>query len=92
MLAAVLEQPARARLNTIACVNPAKAQQVEMILMNMMQQGQLRGKVDEPTLVRLLEQVNAEFGEKKAPKITLARRRDSSDEESSDGSDPDDSD
>ena len=53
----MLEQPARARINTIKAVNPAKAEQVEMIIMRMLQSGQIRGKVDEATLVRLLDQV-----------------------------------
>lgn len=45
MLQAVLEQPARARINTIKAVNPAKASQVESIIMRLVQTGQIRGKV-----------------------------------------------
>jgi DNA-binding TFAR19-related protein (PDSD5 family) len=60
MLGGVLLQDARTRLNTIAAVKPEKARMVESIILRMVQAGQIRGKIDEKTLVSLLEQVNAE--------------------------------
>lgn len=91
MLQAVLEQPARARINTIKAVNPAKASQVESIIMRLVQTGQIRGKVNEEMLVGLLAQVNAE-SKKTETKISGLRRMSDGEESSSSGSDGDESD
>ena len=45
ILAQVLAQDARARLNTIALTKPEKAKMVEGMLMQMAQTGQIQGKV-----------------------------------------------
>lgn len=58
MLSAILDQPARARLNTIAQVKPDRAKQVEMILIQMMQRGQIMGRVGEDQLRKILEEVS----------------------------------
>jgi programmed cell death protein 5 len=45
VLSQILEQGARARLNSIALVKPDKAKSVEMMLIRMAQSGQISGKV-----------------------------------------------
>ena len=45
MLGQILDQSARARLNTIKTVNPQAAQKVEMMLMQMAKGGQVITKV-----------------------------------------------
>eukprot|EP00039_Didymoeca_costata_P019965 m.339548 g.339548 ORF g.339548 m.339548 type:complete len:128 (+) comp18862_c0_seq1:111-494(+) len=86
MLASVMEQAARARLSSIALVKPEKAKMVESIILGMVQQGKIRGKIDEESLRGLLEQV-AKQQEAKKPKITFSRRE--LDSDSSSGSDDD---
>ena len=46
ILSQVLDQQARARLNTIAIAKPEKAKMVENMLIRMAQTGQIQGKVD----------------------------------------------
>ncbi|XP_003385704.1 PREDICTED: programmed cell death protein 5-like [Amphimedon queenslandica] len=58
MLTQILEQDARARLNSIGLVRPEKAQSIERMLIRMAQMGQIQGKLGESELVKLLEQVN----------------------------------
>jgi programmed cell death protein 5 len=58
VLSQILEQGARARLNSIALVKPDKAKSVEMMLIRMAQSGQISGKVGEGQLVELLERIN----------------------------------
>ena len=41
----------------ISLVSPERSKQIEAILLRMAQTGQLRGKVTEPQLIDLLEQV-----------------------------------
>jgi programmed cell death protein 5 len=62
-------------------VKPEKAAQIEDMLLQMMQQGQLKQKVSEETLKNLLDQVNG--AESKKVKITVQRkgRDDESEEE-----------
>jgi len=57
VLAQLLDQPARERLNRVRIVRPERATQVEQILVNMAQTGQLAGRVDEPTLKTLLDRL-----------------------------------
>jgi programmed cell death protein 5 len=45
MLAQILDQAARARLNSIALVKPEKAKMVERMLVQMARTGQISGKV-----------------------------------------------
>jgi programmed cell death protein 5 len=80
MLTQILEQDARARLNSIAMVKPEKAQSVEKILIRMAQTGQIQGKLGENELVKLLEQLN----QPKKTTIKFDRRRhyDSDDDDS----------
>ncbi|EDO41998.1 predicted protein [Nematostella vectensis] len=72
MLTQILDQSARARLNSIALVKPEKARMVENMLIQMARSGQVGGKVGETQLVGLLEKV-----QDKAQKTTVKfdRRR-----------------
>ncbi|CAI2188675.1 7482_t:CDS:2, partial [Funneliformis geosporum] len=58
MLTQILENQARERLARISMVKADKARAVEDLLIRMVQAGQLRGKVSEPQLIELLEQIN----------------------------------
>eukprot|EP00038_Savillea_parva_P019016 m.26165 g.26165 ORF g.26165 m.26165 type:complete len:129 (+) comp4296_c0_seq1:61-447(+) len=74
MLSALLDQGARARLNSIALVKPKKAEMVEGIIIRMARSGQIQGKVNEGTLIRLLEQVNSQSGGAKKTTISFNRK------------------
>eukprot|EP00124_Ichthyophonus_hoferi_P003061 Ihof_evm2s243 gene=Ihof_evmTU2s243 len=58
LLLQILTQDARARLGRIKSVKPEKAQAVEELLIRMARAGQLPGKIDEPQLITLLDQVS----------------------------------
>lgn len=73
MLTQVLSQEARARLNTIAVAKPDKAKQIEGIIMQMAQYGQIQGKLDEEAFVRVLKQVNEKT--QSTSKVKFDRRR-----------------
>merc|ERR1711973_411035 len=69
----VLDQQARARLNTIMCAKPEKGQQMESIICQMAQRGQLPGKLSESDLINLVERINSQT--QKASKVKFDRRR-----------------
>ncbi|XP_022091948.1 programmed cell death protein 5-like [Acanthaster planci] len=73
ILTQVLDQNARARLNSIALVKPEKAKMVEMMLIQMAQTGQLPGRIGEDQLKGLLEKVSMQTQRK--TKINFDRRR-----------------
>nr|XP_022338308.1 programmed cell death protein 5-like [Crassostrea virginica] len=80
ILSQVLDQQARARLNTIAVAKPEKAQMVENMLCQMAQTGQIQNKIGEAQLKSLLERVS----EQTAKKTTVKFKRrvlDDSDED-----------
>ncbi|WVR04122.1 hypothetical protein IAU60_001121 [Kwoniella sp. DSM 27419] len=94
MIAAMLEPAARERLSRISLTRPQLASQVEAILVNMGQQGQIRGQVTDEALKGLLEQVSNPAPPKSAAPavssaggrtkslgagITIQRKRDDSD-------------
>jgi len=84
MLTQILDQPARARLNTLMLAKHEKGQMVENMLINMARMGQIRGKLGEAELVGLLEQVNEKLSGSKSTKVKFDRRRtalDSDDED-----------
>lgn len=56
LLATVLDSAARERLARISLVSPTRSSQIEGILLQMAQTGQLRGRVGEEQLISLLEQ------------------------------------
>ncbi|XP_010792092.1 programmed cell death protein 5 [Notothenia coriiceps] len=81
ILAQVLDQSARARLNNLALVKPDKANAVENYLIQMARFGKLGGKISESGLIDILEKV-CQQTEKKMT-VTFNRRRvmDSDDED-----------
>ncbi|XP_062501864.1 programmed cell death protein 5-like [Corticium candelabrum] len=81
ILSQILDQAARARLNTIAQVKPEKAQKVEGMLIQMAQTGQLGGKVTENQLKSLLEQVSQVTQKKTVVKFDRRRHAVDSDDD-----------
>merc|ERR1711976_1034457 len=82
ILAQVLDQQARARLNTIALTKPEKARMVEGMLIQMARTGQIQGKLGEAEFKNLLERVSEQT--QKATTVKFDRRRaaiDDSDED-----------
>lgn len=79
VLSQVLTPEARERLSRVAMVRPERAQQAEEILLRMATSGQLRGKVDEPQLVDLLERISG--ATQQPQKVTVLRRNDDSDDD-----------
>uniref|UniRef100_A0A023EFM6 Putative pdcd-5 n=1 Tax=Aedes albopictus TaxID=7160 RepID=A0A023EFM6_AEDAL len=61
MLSQLLDQNARARLNTLKLSKPDKAQMVEGMIIRMAQMGQIGGKLDDASLVKLLESLNQQM-------------------------------
>jgi len=72
ILSQVLTQEARARLNTIMVAKPDKGKQVEAMLCQMAQTGQLGGKLGEKDLKDLLERFNSQ---QSTSKVKFDRRR-----------------
>lgn len=81
ILVQVLDQAARARLNSIALVKPEKAKMVENMLCQMATQGQLPGKIGESQLKDLLTQVSAQASKKTTVKFDRRRAFDSDDDD-----------
>ncbi|KAJ8898192.1 hypothetical protein PR048_003552, partial [Dryococelus australis] len=61
ILSQVLTQAARARLNTLMIGKPEKGKMVENMLIQMARTGQIRGKLDEPQLISILEKVSQQL-------------------------------
>ena len=79
ILSQVLDQSARARLNTISLAKPEKAKMVEGMLIQMAQSGQIQNKLGEDQLKGLLEKVS---GRQKTTTVKFKRRGlDDSDDE-----------
>ena len=57
ILSQILDQSARARLNAIGSVDPAKLQKIEAMLIGMAQKGQIRHKMKEDELKSVLDQI-----------------------------------
>jgi len=72
ILSQVLDQEARARLNTLMIAKPDKGRQVEAMLCQMAQTGQLGSKLGESDLKNLLERFNET---KSSSKVKFDRRR-----------------
>jgi len=73
ILTQVLDQSARARLNTLSLGKPGKAKMVEEMLVSMAQRGQLPGRLGEQELIGLLESVNQQT--RKTTTVKFDRRR-----------------
>jgi len=83
ILSQILDQNARARLNTLKISKPEKAQMVEGMIIRMAQSGQLGSKLDDDQLVQLLESLNQQMP-KSTSTVKFDRRRaamDSDDDE-----------
>ncbi|XP_016991014.1 programmed cell death protein 5 [Drosophila rhopaloa] len=74
ILSQVLDQQARARLNTLKVSKPEKAQIFENMVIRMAQMGQVRGKLDDAQFVSILESVNAQMPQSKSS-VKYDRRR-----------------
>lgn len=74
ILAQVLSQDARARLNTIKLSKPEKGNMVESLIVRMAQSGQVRGRISEQELIGLLESVNQQMP-KSTSTVKFDRRR-----------------
>uniref|UniRef100_H2VB72 Programmed cell death protein 5 n=1 Tax=Takifugu rubripes TaxID=31033 RepID=H2VB72_TAKRU len=81
ILAQVLDQSARARLNNLALVKPEKAKAVENYLIQMARLGQLGGKISESGLIEILEKVSQQTEKKMTVKFNRRRVMDSDDDE-----------
>lgn len=73
LLNQVLDQQARARLNTISVAKPERGRQLESVIVQMATSGQLAGKLTEADLVNLVERVNAQT--QKTTSVKFDRRR-----------------
>ncbi|XP_065359343.1 programmed cell death protein 5 [Calliphora vicina] len=74
ILSQVLDQQARARLNTLKISKPDKAAMFENMVIRMAQTGQLRGKLDDAQFVSILESINAQMPQSKST-VKYDRRR-----------------
>ncbi|KAK3603406.1 hypothetical protein CHS0354_009386 [Potamilus streckersoni] len=82
ILSQVLDQSARARLNTIAVAKPEKAQMIEGMLIQMAQTGQIQSKLTEDQLIGLLSRVTEQTQKKTTVKFDRRRAQlDDSDED-----------
>jgi len=72
ILSQVLDQKARARLNTLMVAKPEKGRQMEAMICQMAQTGQIGGKLGEDELINLLERFNSN---KSTSKVKFDRRR-----------------
>ncbi|KAG7157526.1 programmed cell death protein 5-like [Homarus americanus] len=73
LLNQVLDQQARARLNTIMVAKPEKGRQMESIIVQMATSGQIGGRLSENDLISLVERVNAQT--QKTTSVKFDRRR-----------------
>lgn len=73
ILSQILTQSARARLNTLMIAKPDKGQQIESMLIQMAQRGQILTRIDENELINLLENINQK--KQKATTVNFDRRR-----------------
>lgn len=82
ILSQILDQSARARLNTLMIGKPEKGKMVESMLVQMAQSGRLAGKITEQELIGILENVNRQTSKKTTVKFDRRRAAlDDSDED-----------
>lgn len=74
ILSQILDQSARARLNTLMLGKPEKGKMVESMLIRMAQMGQIGKKIGESDLITLLENMNSQMSQKQ-PSVKFDRRR-----------------
>ena len=68
-------------VNSIAIVKPERAKQVEAMLIQMAQTGQIMGKIGESQLVAILEKVSSQTQKKTTVKFDRRRLDDSDDDD-----------
>ncbi|XP_077450111.1 programmed cell death protein 5 [Stigmatopora argus] len=81
ILSQILDQSARARLNSLALVKPEKAGLVENYLIQMAQCGSLAGKISDSGLVEILEKVRKQTEKTTTVKFNRRMVMDSDEEE-----------
>uniref|UniRef100_A0A8C2YVC5 Programmed cell death protein 5 n=1 Tax=Cyclopterus lumpus TaxID=8103 RepID=A0A8C2YVC5_CYCLU len=81
ILAQVLDQSARARLNNLALVKPEKANAVENYLIQMARYGSLGGKISDSGLIEILEKVSQQTEKKTTVKFNRRKVMDSDDDD-----------
>lgn len=81
LLSQILEQGARARLNSIALVKPEKAKMMESMLIQMARSGQIAGKLSETQLISLLQDMSEKTQKKTTVRFNRKRIDDSDDED-----------
>ncbi|KRT79207.1 hypothetical protein AMK59_7824 [Oryctes borbonicus] len=74
ILSQILDQQARARLNTLMLGKPEKGKMIESMLIQMAQGGRLRSRIGEKELIDLLENVNSQLPQHKTS-VKFDRRR-----------------
>ncbi|KAF5304414.1 hypothetical protein FQR65_LT07944 [Abscondita terminalis] len=74
ILSQIMDQSARARLNTLMLGKPEKGKMVENMLLRMAQMGQIGKKIGESDLISLLENVNSQMPQTKSS-VKFDRRR-----------------
>lgn len=79
MLPQLLTQDARERLNRIRIVKPDRASQAEQLIISMAQTGQIQQRVDEPSLVKLLDQLTQH--QEPTNRLKFSRRESDSEED-----------
>ncbi|CAA9998003.1 unnamed protein product [Nesidiocoris tenuis] len=80
ILAQILDQNARARLNTLLVGKPEKGRMVENMLISMAQRGQIMGKMDEDELIGILEKISEQTNRQTKVKYDRRRAMDSDDD------------
>uniref|UniRef100_A0A1B6KL88 Programmed cell death protein 5 n=1 Tax=Graphocephala atropunctata TaxID=36148 RepID=A0A1B6KL88_9HEMI len=73
ILSQILDQSARARLNTLMLGKPEKGRMVENMLLQMAQRGQIMGRLGENELISILEQVSDQTQSKTTVKFDRRR-------------------
>ncbi|KAG5871595.1 hypothetical protein JTB14_010720 [Gonioctena quinquepunctata] len=81
ILTQILDQSARARLNTLMLGKPEKGKMVENMLVRMAQTGQICTKIGEKELIGVLENVSSQTQSKTSVKFDRRRAALDSDEE-----------
>ncbi|XP_019875384.1 programmed cell death protein 5 [Aethina tumida] len=74
ILIQIMDQAARARLNTLMLTKPEKGKMVENMIVRMAQTGQICTKIGETELINILENVNSQLPQNKTS-VKFDRRR-----------------
>ncbi|KAF7639672.1 hypothetical protein Mgra_00000998 [Meloidogyne graminicola] len=83
ILAQVLDKSALARLSNLSVAKPEKSQAVENMIINMARMGQIRGKMSDEDLKKLLDKIADKTT--KSTKVNYDRRRAAIDSDDEDG-------